>query len=119
MKPYLVLSVSGTGGPPRWPAIGTIAPASSTLLILYAHLAATKARSLPPNGTTPPPLHPTRQSVGPGEQSENQEEEDADDLELESDEDHSKLRVARTPPGTEEGSTAARGDDGTINPPFP
>ena len=60
----------------------------------------------------------TQQLGGPGEQSEN-EEEDADDLELESDEDPSKLRIARTQPGTEEGSTAARGDDGTINPPFP
>lgn len=118
MKPHLVLPVSGTGGPPRWPAIGTTAPASSALLIIYAHPAATEARFLPPNGTMPPPPRPTPQLVGPGEQSEN-EEEDADDLELENDEDHSKLRVARTPPGTEEGSTAARGNDGTINPPFP
>lgn len=55
---------------------------------------------------------------GPGEQSENQEE-DADDLELESDEDPSKLRIARARPGTEDGSPAARDDDGTINPPFP
>ena len=49
---------------------------------------------------------------------ENQEEGE-DDLELESDEDQSKLRIARACPGTEEGSPAAWGDDGTINPPFP
>ena len=56
--------------------------------------------------------------VGPGDESENKEE-DEDDLELESDEDHRKLRIARARPGTEDGSPAARGDDGTINPPFP
>jgi len=62
---------------------------------------------------------PTPRLVGPGEQSENQQEEDANDLELEIDEDPSKLRSARTRPGLEDGSTAARGGDGTINPPFP
>jgi hypothetical protein len=51
-------------------------------------------------------------------QPENQEE-DEDDLELESDEDHSKLHIARAQPGTEEASTAARDKDGTINPSFP
>ncbi|GAB3734345.1 hypothetical protein GCM10027594_15880 [Hymenobacter agri] len=56
--------------------------------------------------------------IGPGEQTENQEQ-DEEDLELESDEDHTKLRPGRTRPGTEDGSPAARGGDGTINPPFP
>ena len=68
--------------------------------------------------TTTAAARPTLQLIGPGEQSEN-EEEDEDDLELESDEDHSKLRIAGALPGTEEGSPAARGGDGTINPPFP
>ena len=45
--------------------------------------------------------------------------EDQDDLELENDEDTTKLRSARARPGAEDGSTAARGEDGTINPPFP
>jgi hypothetical protein len=69
--------------------------------------------------TTTAALPATTRLVGPGEQSENQKEEDADDLELESDEDPSKLRSARTRPGSEDGSTSARGGDGTINPPFP
>ena len=61
---------------------------------------------------------PRLQLVGPGEQTENQEE-DADDLELEGDEDPNKLRIGGAQPGTEEGSTPARDGDGTINPPFP
>ena len=65
------------------------------------------------------PVRPATRLIGPGEESENQEE-DQDDLELENDEDHNKLRVASTRPGAEEGSpAAARGGDGTINPPFP
>lgn len=63
----------------------------------------------------PPPV---LRLVGPGDQAENAEQ-DEDDLELESDEDHTKLRPGRTRPGAEDGSPAARGDDGTINPPFP
>lgn len=56
--------------------------------------------------------------VGPDDQDENQDEDESD-LELESDEDHSKLRVARPPLGAEEDIAAARGGEGTINPPFP
>ena len=63
-------------------------------------------------------LWPIMWLIGPNDQSEN-EEENQDDLELENDEDTTKLRSARARPGAEDGSTAARGEDGTINPPFP
>ncbi|GAA4038444.1 hypothetical protein GCM10022409_24910 [Hymenobacter glaciei] len=93
---------------------------SKALRPVYPGLAATSGILAAPSWTTttPPYCRPALQLIGPGEQSEN-EEEDADDLELENDEDHSKLRLARAQPTAEDGSTAARGDDGTINPPFP
>ena len=61
---------------------------------------------------------PAARLIGPGDQAENQEEEQ-DDLELDSDDDPTKLRSAHAQPRPEDGSTAARGGDGTINPPFP
>ena len=68
--------------------------------------------------STTAPWQPVLQLIGPNDQAENAEE-DEEDLELESDEDPTKLRWARALPGPEEGGTAARGGDGTINPPFP
>ena len=57
--------------------------------------------------------------AAPKGQSENADDDD-DDLELESDEEQSQLPATGTRPGAEEGSpAAARGGDGTINPPFP
>ena len=61
---------------------------------------------------------PATRLIGPADQAENEAEEQ-DDPELESDEDPTKLRSAHAQSGPEDGSTAARGGDGTINPPFP
>lgn len=118
MKPFLVLPFSG-GGSFKW-TTGAIDQIISALPPASTALAAAKVRFLRPAwAVTLTAAHrPTLHLVGPGEQSENQEE-DENDLELESDEDHSKLRMARTRPGAEDGSPAAKGDDGTINPPFP
>ncbi|MET4074144.1 hypothetical protein [Hymenobacter sp. UYCo722] len=119
MKPFPVLPAPGISCLVSWPAYGA-EPISRSPLIVYACPAAAGPRFRPPGWATTAAasFHAPLLLVGPGEQTENQEE-DEDDLELESDEDQSKLRIASTRPGTEEGSTAARGGDGTINPPVP
>lgn len=113
MEPFLVLPFSGIR-PAGW--LGS-SPTSSRLLTRYVPTICNTAY-IPPVAwvLTITVCHPVL-LVAPGDESENQEEE-ADDVELESDEDHSKLRVAQLRLGAEEGSPAARGD-GTINPPFP
>ena len=118
MKSFPVLPSSGIDCPALL-AFYAI-PSSITPLLLFSGLPTNPTYREPVvwASTTTVAARPPLQLIGPGEQSEN-EEEDEDDLELESDEDHSKLRIAGALPGTEEGSPAARGDDGTINPPFP
>jgi len=115
MEPFLVLPFRGGTGLASRAAAG-VSQANSALLVAYTRPVVAIRPSWVVTITTS--FRPTLRLVGPGEQTENQEE-DEDDLELETDEDQSKLRIASARPGTEEGSTAARGGSGTINPPFP
>ena len=120
MEPFLVLPFAGgIGAASR--AIADNQRVNNASPLSYRYSFASRSHFVLPDWTvtaTPGPK-PAARLIGPGDQAENQEEEDQDDLELESDEDPTKLRSARTLVAPEDGSTAARGGDGTINPPFP
>ena len=119
MEPFLVLPFPGTRLS-YWSAHGACLVGSGRLSTCVSPSSDLTTASYPPGwvATASAPFHLFYQLSGPGEQAENQEE-DADDLELESDEDHSKLRTTGPLPGAEEEGAAAHGSDGTINPPFP
>lgn len=106
-------------------------PGFPSLSLLKADLAITLPRLLVNYFQAPPqtwPLRwaatstaqqPTALFAAPKDQSENADADESDP-ELESAEEQSQLPNVNDRPGAEEGSpSAARGDDGTINPPFP
>ena len=116
MRPFLILTLFDAGcaeglASGAWPV-------SSVELLVYTCPAAAEGCFYPLNWavTMTAPFCYTLRLVGPGDQSEKSQEEDEDGLELESDKDHSKLHIARSPPGTEDGRPAARPPGATMGP---
>lgn len=119
MEPFPVLPFAGgTGAASR--ATADNQPVNNKSPLSYRCSFASRSHFVLPDWTVTATAvpKPAARLIGPGDQAENQEEEQ-DDLELDSDDDPTKLRSAHAQPRPEDGSTAARGGDGTINPPFP